>query len=212
MTHLRGVVVAGLGLLSVLSGPGTVALHAADPLRVVLLVDSSSAMTTMITEFRSGLNAFIDDLPVGAELAMISTGGQFRMRLAPTLDHQRMHEAAARFASDGGANSLLDTLLESDRRLLKSAPNRRPLLVVLTTDQPSRAEPPIYEYNQFVHDFVRRQGRAHAIVIRGTQTGLTFDLMANLTTNTDGLFLPLVVANSLATRMREVAAQVAAQE
>jgi Mg-chelatase subunit ChlD len=178
----------------------------------VLLVDSSSSMTTMITEFRSGLNAFIDDLPEGVELAMISTGGQLRIRLAPTADHQRMHDAAARFASDGGANSLLDTLLESDRRFLKSAPNRRPLFVVLTTDQPSRGEPPIYAYNQFVHDFVRRQGRAHAIVIRGTQMGFTSDLLSNLTTNTDGLFLTMAVANSLATRMREVAAQVAAQQ
>jgi hypothetical protein len=195
-----------------LAGAVPARVSAADPLRVVLLVDSSNSMATMLTEFRAGMNAFIDELPDDVEVALISTGGQFRMRLAPTSDRQRLREAAGRFASDGGANSFLETMLESDRRILKPATNRRPLFVVVTTDAPSLGEPPLYAYNEFVRDFVRRRGRAHAVVIRGVQSGLASEVLANLTTNTDGIFATMAVANSLPTRMRAIAAEVRAEQ
>jgi hypothetical protein len=190
----------------------SVSLDAADPLRVVLLVDSSTTMSTMLTEFRAGLHAFFDLVPADVEIALISTGGQLRIRVPPTIDRQRLHDAASRFASDGGANSLLDTLLESDRRFLKSAPNRRPIFVVVSTDPPSRGDPPIYEFNAFVRDFVMRRGRAHAIVIRGYQVGFATEILENLTLNTDGVFKVLAIGNSLPERMREIAEQVAAQQ
>jgi Mg-chelatase subunit ChlD len=197
-------------VLAVVSLPA--ALSAADPLRIVLLVDSSSSMNTMITEFRAGLNAFLDGIPDDVEVSLISTGGQLRIRVPPTLDRQRLHQEASRFASDGGANSLFDTLLESDQRILRAARDRRPVIVAITTDQPSRGEPDIDRYNRFMHDFVQRGGRAHAVVIRNGQMGLASEILDNLTTNTDGLYSVLAVGNSLATRMKEIAIQIAAQD
>jgi hypothetical protein len=187
-------------------------LSAADPQRIVLLVDSSTNMNSMLTEFRAGITAFLDNIPDDVEVALISTGGQLRIRVPPTLDRQRLHQAAASFASDGGANAFLDTLLESDRRLLKSARDRRPGFVVITTDQPSRGEPNIDAYNAFMRDFVRRGGRAHGVVIRGGQMGLSSELLENLTRNTDGLYQIMSVGNSLPARMKEIAAQVSAQD
>ena len=189
-----------------------VPVGAANPIRIVLLVDSSTNMSTMLTQFRAGLTAFIDSIPDGVEVALISTGGQLRIRTQPTSDRQVLRAAAARFASDGGANALLDTLLESDRRFLKTAPDRRPIFVVLTTDQPSLGEAPIYQFNDFVKDFVRRRGRAHAVVIRGGQMGLASELLENLTFNTDGLYTVMAVGNSLPTRMKTIAAEIAAQQ
>ena len=107
---------------------------------------------------------------------------------------------------------MLDTLLESDKRFLKPAGNRRHLFVVLTTDQPLLGEPPVYAYNAFVKDFMLRRGRAHGIVIRGTNSGLISQVVDNLTSNTDGIFQVMVVSNSLASRMKEIAEQVAAQQ
>lgn len=135
-----------------------------------------------------------------------------RIRAQPTSDRQILKAAAARFASDGGANSLLDTLLESDRRFLKPATNRRPLFVVISTDQTGFGEPPLYQYNEFVRDFVRRRGRAHAVVIRGNQMGLASEILDNLTRNTDGLFTVIAVPNSLPTRMKAIADEIAAQQ
>jgi hypothetical protein len=189
-----------------------VSVRAADPLRVVLLVDSSTNMSQMLTEFRAGITAFIEAIPDDVEVALISTGGQLRVRVPPTTNRQQLLEAAGRFASDGGANSFLDTLLESDKRFLKSAPNRRPLFVVLTTDQPALGEPPINRYNDFMRDFVRRRGRAHGVVIRSSQLGLTSEVLENLTGNTDGLYDVLAVGNSVPTRMKAIAAEVAAEQ
>lgn len=209
----RRLMVTVLAALTLLVSPaGTTTTRAADPLRVVLIVDSSTNMSSMLTEFRNGLHAFVDNLPDDVELALISTGGQIRIRLAPTSDKAKMEQAVSRFASDGGANSLLDTLLESDRRFLKPATDRRPLFVLLTTDQPMLGEPPLYAYNNFVKDFVRRRGRAHGIVIRGTNTGLISQIVENLTGNTDGIYHTLVVGNSLADHMKQVAGEVAAQQ
>lgn len=200
-------------MLALLVSPAaTTVTRAADPLRIVLLVDSSTNMSTMLNEFRAGLRSFVDNLPDDVELALISTGGQIRIRLAPTSDRAKMEEAVARFAPDGGSNSLLDTLLESDRRFLKPAANRRPLFVVLTTDQPPLGEPPLYAYNAFVKDFVQRRGRAHGVVIHGTNSGLISQVVENLTGNTDGLYQVMVVGNSLAERMKRVAEEVAAQQ
>ena len=114
-----------------------VPLGAADPIRVVLLVDSSTNMSTMLTNFRAGLTAFVEAIPDDVEVAFISTGGQLRVRVPPTTDRQRLLDAAGRFASDGGANSFLETLLESDARFLRPMHDRRPIFVVLTTDQPA---------------------------------------------------------------------------
>jgi hypothetical protein len=204
-TRLLVAAVAALIVLSV----GT-RLRAADPIRVVLLVDSSTNMNQMLTEFRAGINAFLDDIPDDVEVALVSTGGQLRIRVQPTTDRQRLRQAASAFASDGGANAFLDTLLESDQRLLKSARDRRPVFVVMTTDQPSRGEPNVDQYNRFMQDFVRRRGHTHAVVIRGGQMGLASEILDNLTKNTDGLFDVLAVGNSLAARMRDIAAQVTA--
>lgn len=214
MTHLRRFVLTSLAAVLVLCQAGmfSATVLAADPLRVVLLVDSSATMATMLTEFRAGLKSFIENIPDNVEVALISTGGQLRVRLAPTSDKERMREAASKFASDGGANSLLDTLIESDKRFLRPASDRRHLFVVLTTDQPLLGEPPVYAYNAFMKDFMQRRGRAHGIVIRGTNSGLISQVVENLTLNTDGIFQVMVVSNSLAGRMKEIAEQVAAQQ
>lgn len=206
-------VVCAVTLAASIVVAGTARLRAADPLRVVLMVDSSANMATMLTEFRAGLHAFIDTVPDDVEIAVVSTGGQLRIRVAPTLDRQKLHDAASRFSSDGGANSFLDTMIESDQRLLKAAPDRRGAFVVLTTDPPAIGDPPLYRYNRFVEDFLRRRGRAHAIVIRNAtqNTGMASAILDNLTGNTDGVFTVIAVANSLATRMKEMGEQIAAQ-
>src|SRR5215475_10824511 len=132
------------------------------PLRIVLLVDSSSEVSPMITSFRAGLKAFLDGVPEGSEIAFITTGGQIRVRTQPTSDRDKLQKAVGTFAQDGGANSFLDTMLESDQRFLKRATDRRSIFVILTTDNGAqRGEPRIDDYNRFMNDFLRRGGLAY---------------------------------------------------
>ena len=92
------------------------------PMRIVLLVDSSSAMSSMINNFRAGLNAFIDALPAEHEITFISTGGQIRVRTPPSTDRLKLKMETARFASDSGANAFLDTLMEADDAFSRPRP------------------------------------------------------------------------------------------
>ena len=63
-------------------------------------------------------------------------------------------------ASAGGANAFLDTLIEADRRFLKTAPGQWPVFVIVTTDKGElNRESRLDDYNKFMNDFLgaRRQ-------------------------------------------------------
>ena len=66
------VVVAAVFLIgqapSAQRGPG-------GPMRIILLVDSSAAVSSMIPQFRAGLADFLDELPGDPQIAIVTTGG-----------------------------------------------------------------------------------------------------------------------------------------
>src|SRR5262249_11808143 len=139
--------------------------------------------------------------------------GQIRIRVPPTTDREKLHKAMNSFAADGGANSFLETLLEADRRFLVNTGDRRPVLVMIMTDGTDlAADARVDEYHAWMPRFLNRGGRAHGIVIKGVRTGITTDLLMNLTTNTGGFYESLTVANSLAERMKLLATMVAADQ
>lgn len=181
------------------------------PLRIVLLVDSSGTVAQMLPQFRAGMTAFLDALPGSPEIALITTGGQIRIRVAPTTDREKLHKAINSFAADGGGNSFLDTLLEADRRFLVNSGERRPVFVIMMTDGTmSRGDARVDQYNDWVGTFLRRGGRAHGIVVRGINSGITTEVLMNLTNNTGGFYDSLAVANALPDRMKVLASMVAA--
>jgi hypothetical protein len=175
---------------------------------IVLLVDSSTATAAMINHFRTGLRAFLDDVPDGPEMAIISTGRQLRIRVAPTRDRAALAAAADSFSPDGGGNAFLNSLLEADRRFLRDA--RRPTFVILATDSgPTEGgEPRIDAYNRFAQDFQARGGRAHAIVIGGARAGITTQIAENLAVNTRGTFELIGLASAVPQLMKTLAARV----
>lgn len=172
------------------------------PMRIVILVDSSAGIAPYITHFRAALTNFLERMPGDPEMMLVSTGGQMRIRAQPTTDRAPLREAAAIFASDGGGNAFLDSLLEADKRFLKPATGKRPVFVIIMTDGGrTLGNQRIEEYNRFVQNFMDRGGRAHGIVIHGTNTGPTTDILSNLTENTNGFFDSLIIANGLPDRI-----------
>jgi Mg-chelatase subunit ChlD len=181
------------------------------PLRIVMLVDSSGTVAQMLPQFRAGMTAFLDALPGSPEIALITTGGQIRIRVPPTTDREKLHKAINSFAADGGGNSFLDTMLEADKRFLVNAGERRPVFVIMMTDGTmGRNDVRVDQYNEWIGTFLRRGGRAHGIVVRGIASGITTEILMNLTNNTGGFYDSLAVANALADRMKVMASMVAA--
>jgi Mg-chelatase subunit ChlD len=199
------VVLAAFILFRLLTPPAghAQARRAPGPIRIVLLVDSSQAMASMLTHFRAALHAFLDTLQGNPEVAFISTGGQIRVRVPPTTDREVLRKAVSVFASDGGANSFLDTMVEADKRFLKVAPDKRSVFVMLMTDNGAfRGEPRLDEYNRFMNQFVDRGGRAHALIVTNVANGVTVQILRNLTNNTNGFYDTVQIPNPLADRMK----------
>ncbi len=193
-----------------------VAVPIIGPLRVVLLVDSSASVSTMLNPLRASLLTFIDNLPgspevIDAEMTLISSGGQLRIRVPTTTDRVALRKAAAAFAPDGGANAFVDSMLEADKRFLQTAPERRSVFVIVMTDNSSfRGEARVDAYNKFARNFVNRGGRAHGIVISSMNSGIHSDILANITGNTGGYYDTIAIANALPDKMKYMAAMVAA--
>lgn len=180
------------------------------PMRIVLMVDSSTATSAMMSQFRVSLNAFADMLPPEHEISFITTGGQIRVRTTPSVDREKLKYEIARFASEGGANAFLDTMVEADKRFLKTAPAQWPVLVIITTDNgETRREPDLRLYNLFMNDFLGRGGTAHAVVLTGKQTGPVTDLAMNLVQNTGGSYVSIVVDSGLPERLKDIAQRIA---
>jgi hypothetical protein len=176
------------------------------PMRIVLMVDSSTPVAAMVNSFKKALATFADTLPPQHEVAFISSGAQIRVRARPTDTRDKLRAEMARFSSEGGANAFLDTLLEADARFLKTAPGQWPVFVIVTTDNgDARNEPDVVTYNKFMNDFLARGGAAHAVILTGTRTGPVTDLVANLVDNVGGIRQTLNTDNSLAERLRDIA-------
>jgi hypothetical protein len=181
-----------------------------EPLRIVLMVDSSTPTAPMMNNFRIALNGFVDMLPPEHQISLITTGGQIRVRTQPSADRDQLKAEIARFASEGGANAFLETMIEADTRFLKPAPAQWPVFVIVTTDNgDTRREPDVARYNRFMNDFLNRGGAAHAVVIAGKQTGPVTDLAQNLVENTGGIYTAIVVDSGLPERLKNIAERLA---
>jgi len=180
------------------------------PLRVVLMVDSSTSIQPMMVSFRNALTAFADTLPPEHEVAFVTSGGQIRVRTQPSTERDKLKTAIGLLAAEGGANAFLETLIESDQRFLKTAPERWPVFVILTTDMTdSQREPDLARYNKFMNDFLGRGGNAHAVLMAGKRSGPVTDLTINLVQNLGGLYTPLVADSGLRERMTAIARRLA---
>jgi Mg-chelatase subunit ChlD len=184
---------------------------ATGPMRILLLVDASGTMAPMLTDFRRALHQFADTLPAGHEVAFISISGQLRVRIEPTADRDALQRAISLFASEGGANVLIDALFEADRRFLRTAPERWPVIVLVTTDSVAQRRNALFDqFDAFTSNLVARAGTAHAVVIRGrNSTGLNTEIARSLTQNTGGIFEQVAISNSLHDHLRKIAERIA---
>lgn len=188
----------------------TLAALGSAPMRVVLMVDSSTSMSPMINALREGLGAFANALPESEEVVFISSGGQIRVRTQANGTRDRLRTEIGRFASEGGANAFYDTLLEADKRFMKPVPGQWPAFVIVTTDNgEANREINVDEYNKFMNDFLARGGAAHAVILQGKRSGLVTDILSNLVDNTGGMRTTLLTDNALPARLTDIANRIA---
>lgn len=163
---------------------------ASDPMRVALIVDTSEAAAPVIATLRASLEAFVQALPPSHEIALVTTGERLEIRVPPTIDRGQLTGALREIRTNRGTgNVLLDSLIESDRRLLAQDDVAWPVLVIVTTDGPERSsDTGNEEFNAFLRDLTRRAGTVHGVLLKGYGARLPRQLAEGLADATGGQF------------------------
>jgi hypothetical protein len=183
---------------------------AADPMRIALIVDTSDGASKALTDFRTGLVAFLDALPPGPEVMLVSTGRQARVRVPPTTDRRKVREAAAGIFSDGGATILSDALLEMDDRFLHKAEDRWPVFVILTGDGTEGSAPANEKkLNEWIAALPARGISAHAIVIKYRGGGQPEVVASHVVQTAGGRYEFINTSNSVPEKMTALAKSIA---
>ena len=176
------------------------------PMRIVLMIDTGSAMSAALNHLRAGLAAFLDEVPQDAEVALVSMGGQVRVRVPPTVDRKKLNAAATSIFMDSGATVLIDGVLEMDDRFFKKAEDRWPVFVILTSDgAEGSAGAHEKEFNQWAHDVAQRDITVHALVYKVKGNGLPDIVAQTLAQNSGGQYDGMNTTNALPDKMKTLA-------
>jgi Mg-chelatase subunit ChlD len=103
-------------------------------MRLAILIDTSDGTKPAITQLRSAVADFLDALPPGQEVLLVSTGRHVQVRVPPTTDYEKVRKSAKGLVTDGGPTPLADALVEIDRRFMRGLEGRSPVFVVVTGD------------------------------------------------------------------------------
>lgn len=181
------------------------------PMRIALIVDTSDAANAALNHLRTGLAAFLDAIPPEAEVMLVSTGRQMRVRVQPTLDRKKLKDAAGGLFPDGAGTPLIDSLLEIDSRFLRKADDRWPVFVLVTTNgTESSAGAREKEFNQWIDGLRLRAVSAHAVVLKVKDgSGMPEVIALNMTRNTGGRYESLVISNALPEKLKALGATLA---
>ena len=110
------------------------ARRATAPMQIAVLIDTSAAARQVLSDFRSGLEAFVAELHAGNEIALYTFGGPRFVLVAATSDVDRLRAGIATLATrPQTATYLLGALSDTARGFVdRGAP--RPAIVTLTTN------------------------------------------------------------------------------
>ena len=108
-------------------------VRADDPMRILLLVDNGRSAQPFIQEIRAGIVAFADAIPTMHELGLVTIGNTPVVRQEPSLDRTKLKHIAKTLTT-GGTTVLVNAVYEMYDRFLRTAGDRWPVLVIVTSD------------------------------------------------------------------------------
>ncbi len=104
------------------------------PVQVAILIDDSEGFVRNLSHIRNGLNALLDGLPEGQQIAFLAFGDQMRTIVDYTSSKARLREGFARYRgfSETSAyllNAVTETAVDLDRRGAI-----RPIIILITSE------------------------------------------------------------------------------
>ena len=186
---------------------------AIDPVRILLLIDNSQAVSASLTDVRNGIEAFLDALPFPHEVSLITIGGTPVIRQVATTDREVV-KGLARKLSAGGGLVLLGAVSEMYDRFLKKASDRWPMVVVIAGD--GRDDTRGASEEKFValaRDMQSKDAIVHAVIIspNGLGSGESVQIARALTQATGGVYESISAASALSEKMGSLARHISSQ-
>ena len=138
------------------------------PVKVTVLVDNGGESGQLLSQYRTGLKAFLSALPSGVEASIVTLAPQPRWVIKPTNDAAELQKSVDRITPDASAPRFVEGLVEAVNRVEQE--NRKqvvnfPVIVILSTAgaEGSTARDP--EITRMARQLSTYPARVHVIML-----------------------------------------------
>jgi hypothetical protein len=149
------------------------------PVKVTVLVDNGAGTGQLLSQYRSGLKAFLTGLPAGIEASVITLAPQPRWLIRSTSDASQLQKSVDLLVPDQSSPRTVEGLMEAANRVEQE--NRKqvthfPVIVVLSTTGAEGSTVREAEVEKMARQFLTYPARVHVIMMNngatpGTLTG-----------------------------------------
>jgi hypothetical protein len=185
-------------------------------MKVTLMVDNGNAASSVLSNLRSGVKGFIEAIPEGVPLELLTTAPQPRWLEHFTTDREKLLKAVDRLTPDSGAALFFDALVEAGNRVDKEKADYLPVFVTLASDLGRNSGFQDREYTRLQQQIVQRGITVQFILFnsgverQGTPAGgIQAEVGIVLTKLSGGRFENIAAQSRFATLMPEIAKQIA---
>ena len=147
------------------------------PVKVTLLVDNGAGTGQLLSQYRSGVKAFLAGLPSGVEAAVITLAPQPRWLIRPTADAEQLQKSVDRLVPDQAPPLMVEGLIEAAKRIEQE--NRKqvvhfPVIVILSTTGAEGSTAREAEVDRMARLLVTYPARVHVIMMNNGATPGSF--------------------------------------
>jgi hypothetical protein len=190
---------------------GVANAQAAPAMRIVMLVDNSSATSAALPQMRTALAAFLDAVPAGTEVALASTGRRPQVRVPPTTDLAKLKNSVGGLLTENGPSSLIDALQETEQRFLRKPGDHRPVFIIVTgTGSDNSQDNDDKAFNRWLTETAARGVSANAVILKTVGNSLTEIVATTMVKATGGHSAAMSSGAGMSEALTQLLAQLAA--
>lgn len=183
------------------------------PVKVQLLIDNGTGMETALVQIRNGVKGFVEALPDGIEMSLITTAPQPRFIVRPAMDKQALIQGADRITPDSGSARFVEALNEAAARIDKEKGNYFPVVVILGSTVADGSSYVERDVQRMLQRFSDRAATVHVIMLSaggrsasGANQSAVGEAVAK---TTGGRYDNIAASTRLATLLPEIGVQIA---
>ncbi len=185
-------------------------------MKVTLMIDNGSATSNVLSVLRTAVKGFIEAIPDGVQIELLTTAPQPRWLEKFTSDREKLLKAVDRLTPDSGAALFFDALVEAGNRVDKEKGDYFPVFMMLASDVGRNSGALDREYQKLQQQIIQRAITIHFLMFHsgGTREGsvagaLQTEVGLALTKMSGGRYENIAANTRLASLMPEMAKQIA---